>query len=147
MQCLFKRSSDEVLEGSPNGRFCLRFRPPPAPQPVVLRGFWGRVLHQAIHAGRPKGPAYWCSLAQWTTLKGWGEGSSCMCKASVFDSALWTGAVMTFWSVDHIRDVKIKMVQSVFYPALPLITITVKCHIGGLMMGNLTVWTGLMRLL
>ena len=35
-------------------------------------GFWGRVLHQAIHAARPKGPAYWCSPAQWTTLKGWG---------------------------------------------------------------------------
>ena len=53
-------------------------------------GFWGWGLHQAIHAGRPKGPAYWCSPAQWTTLKGWGGGSSCMCKASVFDSALWT---------------------------------------------------------
>ena len=96
MQRLFKRSTDEVVEGSHQMvDFALDSDPsdpPPATLLVVWRGLLG--LHQAIHAGRPKGPAYWCSPAQWTTLKGWGEGSSCMCKASVFDSALWTGAVV-----------------------------------------------------
>ena len=73
MQRLFKRSTDEVVEGSHRMEdFALDSDPPPATLLVVWRGLLG--LHQAIHAGRPKGPAYWCSLAQWTTLKGWEGG-------------------------------------------------------------------------
>ena len=76
MQRLFKRSTDEVVEGSHQiVDFALDSDPsdpPPATLLVVWRGLLG--LHQAIHAGRPKGPAYWCSPAQWTTLKGWEGG-------------------------------------------------------------------------
>ena len=55
MQCLFKRSSDEVLEGSPNGRFCLRFGPPPAPLPVVWRGVLGPGSTPSHSRGQAKG--------------------------------------------------------------------------------------------